>query len=772
MKTILLVVGNLVYDIILGIDWIVENRVIINGKEKAIRIDKLLINNEHEFSCTYTHPKIEEYVECLTLSESRGSFPDHKDDARLSFGLGNGHRFVASDDSFEDEINNAMRECQHLKESERNDLGAVLKEYKDVFSNIPGKMKEYECEFKFRSENPQFRWTYPIPLSHKPAFLDEIERLRKLGIVKRASSSVCNPVRIVVKKDGTLRQLSAMQARDEEIAKLRESLKSDDHKNYRLHEGIVFHKSDRGSTWAIVVPEELRGRLVRETHERIGHGGVYKIISELQQCYWWRGMRKRVKRFVSACDLCQTKYLNKTMIVKASKLRQLSAMQARDEEIAKLRESLKSDDHKNYRLHEGIVFHKSDRGSTWAIVVPEELRGRLVRETHERIGHGDRGSTWAIVVPEELRGRLVRETHERIGHGGVYKTTSELQQSYWWRGMRKRVKSFVSACDFCQRTKYLNKTMIGRFLQVKASRVNELVAVDYFGPLPRSTGGVEYIFVVLDVFSRHVALYALKKATAKATINRMRAYFEKVGKPERVLSDHGTQFMSGAWRDFLSQERVQPIYCSIRHPQANPSERIMLELGKFFRLYCNETHTAWARYLPQINYWLNHTAHSTTKYTPYELHYGVPNKNPFVYDIEHCSGKDNIIADYFSRVPPNQRNSRLDNSEQRSCISNIVAATRLISTWFPELRQLSAMQARDEEIAKLRENLKSDDHKNYRLHEGILRGRLVRKTHERIGHGGVYNTLNELQQCYWWRGMRKRVKSSSQLATFAKEQNI
>ncbi|OXU16423.1 hypothetical protein TSAR_016666 [Trichomalopsis sarcophagae] len=122
--------------------------------------------------------------------------------------------------------------------------------------------------------------------------------------------------------------------------------------------------------------------------------------------------------------------------------------------------------------------------------------------------------------------------------------------------------------------------------------------------------------------------WALKKATSKATINRMRAYFEKVGKPERVLSDHGTQFMSGAWRDFLSQEGVQPIYCSIPHPQANPSERVMRELGKFFRMYCSETHTAWARYLPQVNYWLNHTAHSTTKYTPYELHYGVPNKNP------------------------------------------------------------------------------------------------------------------------------------------------
>lgn len=40
--------------------------------------------------------------------------------------------------------------------------------------------------------------------------------------------------------------------------------------------------------------------------------------------------------------------------------------------------------------------------------------------------------------------------------------------------------------------------MEGEFNFIKADTPNELVTVDFYGPLPRSIGGAEYIFVKLD----------------------------------------------------------------------------------------------------------------------------------------------------------------------------------------------------------------------------------------------------------------------------------
>lgn len=48
----------------------------------------------------------------------------------------------------------------------------------------------------------------------------------------------------------------------------------------------------------------------------------------------------------------------------------------------------------------------------------------------------------------------------------------------------------------------------------------------------------------------------------------------------------------------------------------------MRELGKFFRIYCSEQHTKWAKYINWIETILNCTTHGSTGFTPWELHWG------------------------------------------------------------------------------------------------------------------------------------------------------
>ena len=46
-------------------------------------------------------------------------------------------------------------------------------------------------------------------------------------------------------------------------------------------------------------------------------------------------------------------------------------------------------------------------------------------------------------------------------------------------------------------------------------RLFDLVAVDLYGPLPKGRGGVMYVFVVLDTFSKFVKLYSVKRASSR-----------------------------------------------------------------------------------------------------------------------------------------------------------------------------------------------------------------------------------------------------------------
>ena len=56
-------------------------------------------------------------------------------------------------------------------------------------------------------------------------------------------------------------------------------------------------------------------------------------------------------------------------------------------------------------------------------------------------------------------------------------------------------------------------------------------------------GGVTYMLVCYDVFSKYVKLYALKAATTRSCLNKIiNYYFTQVIKSKCILSDNGTQF--------------------------------------------------------------------------------------------------------------------------------------------------------------------------------------------------------------------------------------
>jgi hypothetical protein len=92
----------------------------------------------------------------------------------------------------------------------------------------------------------------------------------------------------------------------------------------------------------------------------------------------------------------------------------------------------------------------------------------------------------------------------------------------------------------CQRAKHPNRAYEIENVSHLPTTLGELVTVDLYGPLPAGRGGVKYLFVCLEVFSKHVTLYPLKAATTKSCLNKLRThYFPKVLQPQTILSDHG-----------------------------------------------------------------------------------------------------------------------------------------------------------------------------------------------------------------------------------------
>jgi hypothetical protein len=257
-----------------------------------------------------------------------------------------------------------------------------------------------------------------------------------------------------------------------------------------------------------------------------------------------------------------------------------------------------------------------------------------------------RAAEFRVWVPSSHVEKLVRHIHTGYAHFGAQKVAMIAREKFFWKNMGKQIRSIIRSCDVCQRTKHPNRNYSGQMQNIIPSQPREVCALDLFGPLPKARGGNKFILVAVDVFSKFVQVYPLNKPTSKNCLYHFEKYIAKCGKPQRVLTDHGTQFTSDTWREKLREWDIRVGYSSIRHPQSNPSERIMRELSRLFRVYCAQRHTSWPELLPDINKWLNEIPHDSTGMSPYEAHFGVKPKPRFKIDGgeegENVLPRDNI----------------------------------------------------------------------------------------------------------------------------------
>jgi hypothetical protein len=156
----------------------------------------------------------------------------------------------------------------------------------------------------------------------------------------------------------------------------------------------------------------------------------------------------------------------------------------------------------------------------------------------------------------------------------------------------------------------------------------EILCIDFLGPLPRASRGNRQLIVCVDAFTKFVKLYPLNRPTTKSVLNAvLRKYTEEHGAVKRILTDQGKQFQNKAWTDTLTSQGIQPILTSIRRPQGNLAERVNKELGKLFRIYCQDHHNKWPNFIEFSEEAINCSYNVTTGYTPIELDSGIkPNR--------------------------------------------------------------------------------------------------------------------------------------------------
>lgn len=102
---------------------------------------------------------------------------------------------------------------------------------------------------------------------------------------------------------------------------------------------------------------------------------------------------------------------------------------------------------------------------------------------------GDEEEKWKLLIPEELKERVLKEAHNTSssGHLGVKKTYDRVARQYYWKGIYYDVESYVRRCEKCQKYKVSQTGQQGLMGNRIVERPWVIIADDLL-EFPRSKG--------------------------------------------------------------------------------------------------------------------------------------------------------------------------------------------------------------------------------------------------------------------------------------------
>ena len=138
-----------------------------------------------------------------------------------------------------------------------------------------------------------------------------------------------------------------------------------------------------------------------------------------------------------------------------------------------------------------------------------------------------------------------------------------------WPGRATDVRELCKSCPTCQKAKpaAVDKAPLHPLPILKDPF--QRIVMDIFGPLRKTKSCNKYTLVAMDYTTKWPESFALRNSTAETVVNCLIDLRSRVGVPQEILTDNGTNFVSKVVKQFCQTMGVQQIRTSPYHPETD-----------------------------------------------------------------------------------------------------------------------------------------------------------------------------------------------------------
>ena len=210
-----------------------------------------------------------------------------------------------------------------------------------------------------------------------------------------------------------------------------------------------------------------------------------------------------------------------------------------------------------------------------------------------------------------------------MGHLGVDRTVHLARQRFYWPWMQSDIKDFIG--NRCQCIKQWCPVFHTRdpLKPIVTTAPFEMVSIDFLH-LEKSSGGYEYILVIVDHFTCYCQAYATRNKSARTAAEKLyNEFIPRFGFPSKINPDQGAEFENKLFHCLeelcdVIQSRTTP-YHSEGNGQVKHFNQTLLSM---LRTLPESYKSHWKEHLNKVVHAYNCTRHESTGYSPFYLIFG------------------------------------------------------------------------------------------------------------------------------------------------------
>lgn len=247
----------------------------------------------------------------------------------------------------------------------------------------------------------------------------------------------------------------------------------------------------------------------------------------------------------------------------------------------------------------------------------------------------------------EQKAVVVKYHEGKTCHRGIKETIVRIRRNYFWNNLQETVAAIINSCEACKKNKYDRKPIkpVMQLTQTQHAPFQEIF-IDIF-----NIEGKSYLTIV-DAFSKLGQAIEVQSKSTPEVIRALMKYFSYYGTPCKISSDPGTEFNNELLKEFLHLHKVELHIGTPNNPNSmGLIERFHSTLIEIYRLAkyekkCTDAATVMTYSIMAYN----HTIHSTTELTPFEIVFGhTDTGNPFNTDFER-QYLQQLVRDHAKRT--------------------------------------------------------------------------------------------------------------------------